>query len=58
MQINKYYKLKEPELRLNTDFMVDFYEKHNTSQLLEFWWKKDMNLINKTTRWYSTINLR
>jgi hypothetical protein len=27
VEINKYYKLREPEVRLNIDFMVKFYER-------------------------------
>jgi hypothetical protein len=34
MEVNKYYKLSEPKVRLNADFMVNFYELHNTSQIL------------------------
>jgi len=34
VDISKYYKLGEPEVYLNTDFVVKLYEHHNTSQLL------------------------
>jgi hypothetical protein len=54
----KYYKLKEPEVRLNTDFVVKFYEQHNTNQLLASWWKEDRKFVNRASGWYNTINLR
>jgi hypothetical protein len=34
IMVNKYYKLKEPKVRRNIDFMVKFNEHHNTNQLL------------------------
>jgi hypothetical protein len=47
MEINKYGKLRELEVKLNTDFVVYFYEKHNTGQLLASLWKEDRKFINK-----------
>jgi hypothetical protein len=58
MEVNNHYKLKEPEVRLNTDFVVKFYEQHNTNQLLASWWKEDRKFVNRAFRWYNTINLR
>jgi hypothetical protein len=34
VEVNKYYKLSKPRVRLNTNFMVQFYELHKTSELL------------------------
>jgi hypothetical protein len=34
VEVNKYYKLIEPEVRLNADFMVKFYEIHDIGRLL------------------------
>jgi hypothetical protein len=58
MEVRKYYELKEPEVRLNTDFMVKFYEKHNTNQLLATWWNEYRKFVNRESKWYNTINLR
>jgi hypothetical protein len=30
-EVQKYYKLRDSEERLNTDFIVKFYELHDTS---------------------------
>jgi hypothetical protein len=57
VEVNKYYKLKEPEVKLNVDFVDKFYERHNANKLLASWWKEDKKIVNRTTRWYSTINL-
>jgi hypothetical protein len=35
--VQKYYKLRDLEERLNIEFEVKFYERHNTSQLLASW---------------------
>jgi hypothetical protein len=57
-EVQKYYKLRDPEERLNTDFMVKFYEIHDTSRLLASWWKEDKKFTNRSTGWYNTVNLR
>jgi hypothetical protein len=38
-KVQKYYKLRDPEERLNMDFMVKFYEFDDTSRLMASWWK-------------------
>jgi hypothetical protein len=58
VEVRKYYKLREPEVRLNTDFVVEFYNHHNTGQLLASWWKEDKKFVNRASRWYNTLNLR
>jgi len=58
VEVNKYYKLREMKVRINTDFVVTVYEKHYTSKLLASWWKEDRKLIKRTTRWYGTTNMR
>jgi hypothetical protein len=58
MEVIKYYKLRELGGQLNTNFMVKFYEQHNTNQLLESWWKEDTKFLNRAYGWYNTINLR
>jgi hypothetical protein len=34
VEVQKYYKLRDPEEWLNTDFVVKFYEHHDTSRLM------------------------
>jgi hypothetical protein len=45
-EVHKYYKLRDPEERLNNDFIVKFYEFHNTSRLMASWWKEDKKFTN------------
>jgi hypothetical protein len=45
-EVQKYYKLREPEERLNTDFVVNLYEVHDTSRLMASWWKEDKKFTN------------
>jgi len=46
IEVQKYYKLRDPEERLNIDFVVKFYEYHDTNRLLASWWKEDKKLLN------------
>jgi hypothetical protein len=57
-KVQKYYKLRDPEERLNTDFVAKFYEVHDTSRLLASWWKEDKKFTSRSTGWYNTVNLR
>jgi hypothetical protein len=57
-EVSAYYKLKDVEVRLNKDFVVEFYECHNTSQLLASWWREDKKFMNRASGWYNTVNLR
>ena len=34
VEVQNYYKFREPEERLNTDFVIRFYEKHDTSKAM------------------------
>jgi hypothetical protein len=58
VEVQNYYKIKEPEERLNTDFVMIFYEKHDTRKVMAFWWREDKNFTNWTSGWYSITNLR
>jgi hypothetical protein len=58
VEVQNYYKLRDPEERLNTDFVVRFYEKHDTSRVMASWWREDKNFTNQTSGWYPTTNLR
>jgi hypothetical protein len=57
-EVQKYYKLKDPEEQLKKYFVVNFYEFHETSQLMASWWKEDKEFTNRSNGWYRTINLR
>jgi hypothetical protein len=52
VEVQKYYKLQEPEEWLNTDFIVKFYECHDTSQLMSSWWREYKKYTNWSTGWY------
>jgi hypothetical protein len=58
VEVQKYYKLRYPKQRLNIDFMVKFYEYHDTIRILASWWKEDKKFTNKTIGWYNTVNIR
>jgi hypothetical protein len=40
------------------DFMVKFYEFHDTNQLMASWWKEENKFTNRINGWYGKINLR
>jgi hypothetical protein len=58
VEVQKYYKLSDPEERLNKDFLVNFYECHDTSRVMTSWWRDDKKYTNQSTGWYGTTNLR
>jgi hypothetical protein len=58
IEVQKYYKIKDPEERLNTEFVVKFYEFHDISRLMASWWKEDKKFTNMRNDWYDTTNLR
>jgi hypothetical protein len=58
VEVQKYYKLRDPEERLNTEFVVKFYEFHDTSRLLSSWWKEDKKFTNRSNDWYNMVNLK
>jgi hypothetical protein len=49
MEVQKYYKIKDSEERLKKDFVVMFYEVHDTSLLLVSWSKEDKKFTNRST---------
>jgi hypothetical protein len=57
VEVQKYYKLRDPEERLNIDFVVKFYEYHDTNMLLASWWREDKKFTNTNTGYYNTVNL-
>jgi hypothetical protein len=58
VEVHNYYKLRDPKERLNTDFVVNFYECHDTSQVMASWWREDKKYTNQTSSRYRTTNLR
>jgi hypothetical protein len=57
VEVKKYYKLRDPEERLNIDFFFTFYELHETSWLVASWWKEDKNFTNRNNGWYKMVKL-
>jgi hypothetical protein len=57
-EASAYYKLKDVEVRLMKDFLVAFYEFHNTGQLLASWWREDKKFLNHASGWYNIVNLQ
>jgi hypothetical protein len=57
-ELQSYYKLRDPEERMNTDFIVRFYERHDTGQVMASWWREDKKYTNRTFGWHQTNNLR
>jgi hypothetical protein len=58
VEVQSYYKLREPEERLSTEFVLSFYQKHDTNKIMASWWREDKNFTNRTSGWYPTANLR
>jgi hypothetical protein len=58
VEVHSYYKLREPEENLSTEFLLSFYQKHDTSKIMASWWREDKNFTNRTSDWYPTGNLR
>jgi len=40
------------------EFVVKFYEFHDTSRLMASWWKEENKFTNQRNGWYGTINIR
>jgi hypothetical protein len=51
VEVQKYYKLRDPKERLKIEFVVRFYDFHDTSKLLASWWKEDKKFTNKSNGW-------
>jgi hypothetical protein len=58
IEVQKYYKIRDPKEWLNTKIVVRFYELHDTSQLMASWWKEDKKFMNWRNGWYVKMNLR
>jgi hypothetical protein len=58
VEVQKYYKLRDPEERINTKFVVRLYEFHDTSRLLASWWKEYKKFTKKRNGKYNMVNLR
>jgi hypothetical protein len=58
VEVQSYYNLRDPEEQMNIDFVVSFYESHDTGRVMASWWREDKKYTNRTFGWYQTINLR
>jgi hypothetical protein len=57
-EVQSYYKVKDSEIKLSTDFILSFYASHNTSKIMVSWWREEKKFMNRTAGWYLTTNLR
>jgi hypothetical protein len=58
VEFQTYYKLRDPEERLKTYFVMKFYDHHNTNRVMASWWREDKKYTNRSTGYYSRNNLR
>jgi hypothetical protein len=58
VEVHKYYKLRDPEEWLNTNFVVKFYKCQDTRRVMASWWMEDNKYTNRNTGWYETTNLK
>jgi hypothetical protein len=58
VEVHKYYNLRDPEQRMNTHFMVKFYEHHDTSWVMASGWREYKKFTNRTSSWYQMASLR
>ena len=58
VEVHNYYNLRDPEEWLNNNFVISFYEKHDTSRVMASWWREDKKFTNRNFGWYLTTNLR
>jgi len=56
--VQNYYKLGDPDELLSTDFVVKFYQKHDTSKIMVSWWTEDKKFTNRDSGWYPMANLK
>jgi hypothetical protein len=52
VEVHSYYKLRDPEERMNTYFIVNLYECHETGRVMASWWREDKKYTNQTSGWY------
>jgi hypothetical protein len=58
IEFQNYYKLRDLKEKLNIQFVVKFYEFHDTSWLMASWWKEEFFFTNESSGWFGTNNLR
>jgi ribonuclease HI len=58
VEYQNYYKLRELDECLNTDFFVKFYQKHDTTEIMVSWWREHKKFTNRNSSWYPMTNLR
>jgi hypothetical protein len=47
LEVQSYYNLKESDLKLSTNFVLIFYSSHDTSKIMESWWREDEKFMNR-----------
>jgi hypothetical protein len=52
------YKLPELDEFLTKDFLNDFYDKYESSKVLNNWWKKYRKIIKRSRGRYAISNMR
>jgi hypothetical protein len=57
VEVQSYYKLRDLEEQLNTDFVVNFYEFHDSGWVMDSWWREDKKYTNQTSEWYQMAKL-
>jgi hypothetical protein len=57
-KVQIYYKLRELEETLNTNFVLSFYASHDTNKIMVSWWREDEKFTNRTADLYPTNNIR
>jgi hypothetical protein len=58
VEVQKYYKLRDPEERINTYLVVIFHERHDTDRFLASLWREYKKFKNRINEWYSMVNIR
>jgi hypothetical protein len=58
LEVESYYKLREFEEKLSTDFILSFYASHDTKKIMASWWREDKKFMNRTIGWYPMDNIR
>jgi hypothetical protein len=57
-EVQSYYKIKDSELKLSTNFFLSFYASHDTNKIMASWCREEKKITNRTVGCYPTTNLR
>jgi hypothetical protein len=53
-----FYKLPSPDESLTKEFVIEFYEKYDTNNVLNNWWKEDIKFSKWSNGRYTILGLR